>query len=163
MKLPDRQTFEASLKAARISKRLQRDLRYIPEAITKPEVRDFLAVSTKSGNEGVLLYGDRIVQFSLDKRRPNSAGRVEAVICDICATWQRGVNSAILTLKKDSSRTVSYLVCDDLECSMHVRGLTTASTLSRTQLREHITPEARIERLRDRLRQIVEEIAIIEQ
>lgn len=163
MYLLSRHELEIKLKEARVSKRLQRDLRYMPEAVTKPEMRDFLVVSTKSGNEGVLLFGDRIVQFSLDRRRSNSAGRVEAIICDICATWQRGLNSAILTLKKDSSRTVSYLVCGDLECSMHVRGLTAASTLSRTQLREHITPEARVERLQDKLRQIVEEIAIIEQ
>ena len=158
MQLPARDEFEIKLKDARIAKRLLRDLRYIPESITRPHDRDFLVVTTKAVNEGVLVYEDKIIQFNLDRRRPNSVGRVEAIICDICATWQRGTNSAVITFKKSSTHTVSHLVCADLDCSLHVRDLTDVSKLSRTQLRENITPEERIERLKARLKLIVGEV-----
>lgn len=139
------------LKDHRISKRLMRDLRYVPEEITHPESRDFLTITNKSLSEGVLLYEDYAVSFSLAKRSANRSGRVEAIICDICATWRRGTGSAVLTFKKSATRSASFLVCLDLDCSLHVRDMTEASKLSRTQLREHITPEARVERLRIRL------------
>lgn len=158
MKVYTKSELEELLKQKRISNRLVRDLRYVPEQITDSDKRDFLTVTTKSGNEGVLLFDDKVVQFSLNKRRPNAAGRVEAVICDICATWQRGTNSAILTFKKNATHSVSHLVCADLDCSLHVRGLTNASKLARTQIREQITPEGRIERLRARLTQIFIEL-----
>ena len=158
MKLPTKLEFELRMKEERISKRLVRDLRYIPEEITHVSERDFLTVTTKSGNEGVLLFNDLVIQFTLGKRRPNAAGRVEAIICDICATWQRGTNSGLLIFKKTSTHTVSHLVCADLDCSLHVRDLTDASKLSRTQLRESITPEGRIARLQDRLAKILKEL-----
>lgn len=88
--------------------------------------------------------------FRLEKRAANSSGRTEAIICDICATWQRGSHSAALTFTKEKS-TTTFLVCGDLDCSLHVRDKTPAAVLSRTQLREHITPEERVERLRRRL------------
>lgn len=151
MKIPSKEELDTMLKEVRISKRLVRDIRYIPEEITHPNERDFLTVTTKSGKEGVFIFNEIVVHFTLDRRRPNTAGRVEAIICDICATWQRGTNSAVLTFKKSSTHSVSYLVCADLDCSLHVRDLTDASKLSRTQLRENIMPEARIIRLQDRL------------
>ena len=158
MKIPNREELDAIVKEARISKRLVRDLKYVPEEITHPSERDFLTVTTKSGKEGVYIFNDLIIQFTLDKRRPNAAGRVEAIICDICATWQRGTNSAVLTFKKSSTHTVSYLVCADLDCSLHIRDLTDASRLSRTQLRESITPEGRVVRLQGRLAKIFKEL-----
>jgi len=151
MELPTRQELETRLKDAHISKRLMRDIRYVPEEINNVDKRDLLTITTKSGNEGVLIFGDHLVQFSLERRRPNTAGRVEAILCDICATWQRGTNSAVLTFKISSTHTISHLVCADLDCSLHVRDLTDASKLSRTQLRESITPDGRIARLHERL------------
>lgn len=151
MKLPTREELIELLKEQRISKRLIRDLRYVPEAITYPEFRDFLTVMNKSSSEGVLLYEGYVVPFSLTKRSANRSGRIEAIICDICASWRRGTGSAVLTFKKSATRSASFLVCLDLDCSLHVRDMTEASKLSRTQLREHMTPEARVERLRIRL------------
>lgn len=156
MNLPNREGFTALVKDARISRRLMRDLRYVPEEISHTELRDFVTVTTKSGKEGVLLYGDMIIPFELSVRATNASGRVEAVICDICATWQRGTNSANLTFKKGDNRTVSHLVCADLDCSLHVRGLTAVSKVSRTQLRENISSDGRIRRLHERLRSILE-------
>ncbi|HEU5121698.1 MAG TPA: FBP domain-containing protein [Candidatus Saccharimonadales bacterium] len=157
MKTLTRDEFANLLNEANVKPRLKRELRFVPEEITNWEIRDFLAVTTKGGGEGVLIVPHEhtyVVPFQLQRRRPNDAGRTEAIICDICATWQRGSNSAIITFFKEKS-SMSYLCCADLLCSLHVRDLTPASTLSRTQLREHNTTEDRIERLLARLQQIL--------
>lgn len=155
----DRDQFKTLLETARIKKRLQRDLRFVPEEINDWEVRDFLAVTTKSGNEGVLLYEDFVLSFTLAPRAANAKGRVEAIICDICASWRRGTDSATITFAKSQKNSVTHLVCADLNCSLHVRNLTTAAKLSRVQLREHIDEPERIERLHRRLRAICTDIA----
>jgi hypothetical protein len=142
-----REEFTQRIDAATIKLRLSRELRFVPEEITDWEQRDFLAVLTKSKNEGVLLYGDHTAAFMLSKRKPGASGRIEPIICDLCATWQRGSNSATITFVRNDKSTVSYLCCGDLDCSLHVRGLTNAGKLARTQLREDITPERRIQRL----------------
>ena len=137
--------------------RLRRDLRFVPERITDWQDRDFLAVTNKQGSEGVLIvpFLDKTVPFLLESRKPNPMGRVEAIICDICATWQRGTYSAVITFIVSPTHSVSFLCCGDLQCSLHVRNKTKAATLARTQLREQITPEARIERLKQRLQGIL--------
>jgi len=138
--------------------RLKRELRFVPEEITDWESRDFLAVTNKQGSEGVLIVpflGNVVVPFVLQQRKPNASGRIEAIICDICATWQRGTHSAVITFTVDKTRSVSFLCCADLECSLHVRGKTKDALLARTQLREQITPEGRIQRLHDRLASIL--------
>lgn len=155
MIIPTRDELAEVLKTHRVSKRLVRDIRYVPEELANLSERDFLAVTTKSGNEGVMLFEEQVMSFDLQRRAPNKAGRVEAIICDLCSTWQRGTASAIITFKKSERSTVSYLVCADLNCSLHVRDMTTASKLSRVQLREHITPEARIERLLIKLKEVL--------
>lgn len=155
MNLPTRDELNELLKTERISKRLMRDLRYVPEEINHTDKRDFLVVATKSDNEGVLLYEGSLHQFELRKRGSNAAGRVEAIICDICATWQRGTASAVITFKKSDRHTVSHLVCADLNCSLHVRDLTDASKISRTQLREQISPDDRVIRLNKRLGELL--------
>lgn len=155
MILPTREEMTKLLAEARISKRIMRDLRYVPEEITYPEFRDFLTVMNKASSEGVLLYEETIVSFLLNKRTANHAGRVEPIICDICATWQRGTTSATLTFRKSAAHSVSFLVCANLDCSLHVRDLTDASKVSRTQLREQISVEARIARLKSRLREML--------
>ncbi len=151
MLLPTRDEFAQCIKIAGIKPRLRRIVRYVPEEIIAPEHRDFLAVTDKSGNHGVIIFGQRIVPFELSPRIAKSSGSVAAVICDICATWRRGPESASITFPKGDKRTVSYLVCADLSCSLHVRGLTNAGLVSRSQIREDISPEDRITRLTTRL------------
>jgi hypothetical protein len=144
--------------ASSLKPRLRRELRFVPEEITAWEDRDFLAVTNKQGNEGILIVPfahKKTAPFSLQARKPNASGRVEAIICDICATWQRGTHSAVITFPVDAARSVSFLCCADLLCSFHVRGKTTAAQLSRTQLREQITTEGRIMRLKERLTAIL--------
>lgn len=152
-----REEFAERVVVARIKPRLRKILRFVPEEITEWDSRDFLVVTDKAGNEGVLMYQDTTVPFALSPRMARSGGRVAAIICDICATWRRGPESAVLTLPKGDSRSVSYLVCADLDCSLHVRGMTNAGILSRSQIREDITPDRRTERLRERLTAILSE------
>lgn len=140
-----------------VKRRIVRELRFTPDALTDWQERDFLVACTKSGNEGVLLYEGRVISFERSSRRANTRGRVEAIICDICATWQRGSNSSIVSFHKPKG-TVSYLICGDFNCSLHVRDLTDASKLSRSQLREHMSSEQRIARLNNRLSAIVENV-----
>jgi len=141
--------------------RLKRELRFVPEEITEWENRDFLAITNKQGNEGILIipFLDVVIPYSLSKRMPSSKGKVEAVICDICATWQRGTYSAVITFQASPVRSVSFLCCEDLQCSLHVRGKTSAAVLSRAQIREQIDPQERTNRLRERLTNIIEALA----
>lgn len=143
---------------AKIKPRIKRDLRFVPEEITDWRDRDFLAMTNRSNSEGVLVAPlDRlyVASFHLQERTANRAGRLEAIICDFCATWQRGSNSAIISFYRDDGSSVSFLCCGDLLCSLHVRGKTVAAKLSRTQLREDSSPERRIERFHDRLQRIL--------
>lgn len=153
-----REQLQERISAARIKPRLARELRFVPEEITDWQQRDFLAVLTKSKNEGVLLYEGYVAAFRIEKRKPGASGRVEPIICDLCATWQRGSSSATITFVRSDKSTISHLCCADLACSLHVRGLTNAGRLARTQLREDITPERRIARLHTRLRTILAEL-----
>lgn len=151
----DRDAFALLVKSSSVKLRLRKTLRFVPEEVTNWELRDFLIVTDKSGREGVLLYGEEVVPFTLHPRTAKSSGRVEAIICDICATWRRGTESATITFQAGDRRSVSHLVCADLDCSLHIRGLTDASVLSRSQLREDITPDARVARLHNRLKAII--------
>jgi hypothetical protein len=153
-----REEFTQRIGAVRLKPRLVRELRFVPAEIINWEQRDFLTVLTKSKNEGVLLYGDSTIPFELSKRKPGTSGRVEPIICDLCATWQRGLNSAIISFHKSDKSTISYLCCADLDCSLHVRGLTAAGKLARTQLREDLISVRRVERLHMRLERILTEL-----
>lgn len=143
-----------------VKPRLKRELRFVPEEISDWNDRDFIAVMNKSKTEGVLvteLGGQCYAPFRLQKRAANSKGRVEAIICDFCSTWQRGSNSTVISFQKEKG-SVSFLVCGDLLCSLHVRGNTDAAKLSRTQLRETISVENRILRLQAKLETILQEV-----
>lgn len=140
-----------------IKRRIVRELRYVPSEVVSPKSRDFLVVMNKSGTEGVLIYEGRVVSFERAARRANSSGRVEAIICDICATWQRGGNSANVSFHTPQG-SITYLICGDFDCSLHVRDLTEAAKVSRTQLREHMTPEQRISRLHERLDRLMQNV-----
>lgn len=156
MKLPESNELQASLKYIRIKPRIIRELRYVPSEILHAESRDFLAIMNKSHSEGVLLFENIFYPFSLTKKAASSTGRIDGIICDICATWQRGSNAARITFAKGDRRSVSYLVCADLDCSLHVRDMTAESKLSRAQLREHISPDGRIERLYTNLSRLLQ-------
>ena len=75
MDILPRDSFAALLKNNRISKRLVRDLRYVPEEISHVSSRDFLAITVKSGGEGVLLFESNVYPFELRRRGPRAASR----------------------------------------------------------------------------------------
>lgn len=155
-----RDEFSQLVTDAKVKLRLKRELRFVPEEITNWEARDFVAVANKSGTEGVLVVPfDKIyvVPFRLQARKANQRGRIEAIICDICVTWQRGSHSAAITFPKENS-SVTFLCCADLLCSLHVRDKTLQGKLSRTQLREHNSIEDRVRRLKSRLDKIIGEL-----
>ncbi|HPQ82284.1 MAG TPA: FBP domain-containing protein [Candidatus Saccharimonas sp.] len=156
MELPSNCDLLASLKNARIKPRIIRELRYVPSEILHSESRDFLVIMNKSRSEGVLLFEDLFYPFSLTKKAASSTGRVDGIICDICSTWQRGNNAARIAFAKGDRRSVSYLVCADLDCSLHVRDMTPESKLSRVQLREHVALDGRIERLYTNLSRLLQ-------
>jgi len=153
----DRQQLQLMLEAAKIKPRIRRDLRFVPEEINDWGDRDFIAITNRSSSEGVLVVlseAQYIVPFRLQRRKPNAHGRIEAIICDICMTWQRGAHSAVISFQRDKS-SVSFLCCADLLCSLHVRDKTAQAALSRAQLRESITVDDRVGRLKARLAKII--------
>ncbi|HET7638917.1 MAG TPA: FBP domain-containing protein [Ktedonobacteraceae bacterium] len=159
MKSLDRDQFAQLLKQARVKPRLMRELRFVPEEITDWEDRELLAVTTRSGNEGVLLIQlDELYvlpyQFS-GRIADSQTGRSKAITCDFCYTWQRGSNAGTITFDGQEGHSFSFLCCGDLDCSLHVRNKTAAATLSRSQLHEDLTAEQRIERLRERLGKVL--------
>lgn len=161
MKALDRTQLALLVSEAHIKPRIVRELRFVPEEITDWESRDFLAVTNRSYSEGVLiapLQKTYVVMFRLQKRLPNKAGRLEPITCDFCFTWQRGSNSAIISFIRDDKSSVSFLCCADLACSFHVRDITSASKISRTQLREHLSPQQRIRRLQMKLATLLETV-----
>lgn len=158
MKAITREEFAQIIKS--MKPRLRRELRFVPEEITSWQDRDFLAVMNRGKTEGIIiapLETLHLAPFRLQKRRPNASGRVEPVICDFCATWQRGSNSATITFIKEKS-TQTFLCCADLLCSLHVRNKTPESKLSRVQLREHTTLEDRVRRLKLKLEAVISAI-----
>lgn len=160
MQAIDREAFIQLIATASVRPRLKRELRFVPEEISNWEDRDFLAVMNRSRSEGVLiapLDQTSITPFSLQKRAANQTGRVEAIICDICATWRRGTESATITFQRSGS-SHTFLCCEDLLCSLHVRDKTSAARLSRVQLRETNTIEGRVVRLNTKLQTILREI-----
>lgn len=152
----DRDTWQHLLSGVRISPRIKRELRFTPESIDDWSNRDFITVANKSRSEGVLVIpeGDswRLLPYELHSRVAGQTGRVAAIICDLCSTWRRGTESAMITFRHPGTRSsTTYLCCGDLDCSLHVRSLTKVAVLSRTQLREVMSAERRIERLQEKL------------
>lgn len=157
--------FTALIAQAKLKPRLKAELRFVASTVGM-SVEDwhnteFLAVTTRSAAKGVVLLspGETIyvLPFELTKSLVDKrTGRAQPIICDFCRSWQPGSNAGSITFYKDkqSMNSVTFLCCADLQCSKHVRGLTVASKLSRAQLREDLTSEQRVERLKERLQQI---------
>lgn len=151
-----------------VGPRLKRELRFATSVAKVPneqwDDREFIPITDRTGMRGVLLVqlDDElcVLPYELKFGLTSSTGRAQAIICDICRTWQAGTRAGSITFAKDkrASKTVSYLCCGDLLCSRHVRNQTTAAKTSRSQLREDLTSEQRIERLKSRLRLIIAEI-----
>ena len=154
-------TFNQLIDTAGIKPRLKSELRFIQstEKLSDEEWadRELLHISDRNGNKGVLLVvldeDVYVLPYELKSGiTSSSTGRSQSIICDFCQTWQYGNKSGSISFAKDRTSSVSYLCCEDLKCSMHVRTKTLESHTSRAQLRENLSIEQRVERLKLRMK-----------
>ncbi len=145
---------------SRASRRVLAELKYpvdIDWAIT-----ELLAIPTKSGNNGVLILHPAqdtfcALPYELKAIRSTATtGALKPVLCDFCYTWLPGTRTAVIAFVNKALGSHSFYCCAKLNCSANVRGLTDESLVSRTQLREDMTDEQRIERLKLKLIKICE-------
>ncbi|RWZ78924.1 MAG: hypothetical protein EOT05_04250 [Candidatus Microsaccharimonas sossegonensis] len=153
----------------RISKNLQKRLRLSAFGdISETEWKHYeiIGLPTKDGAAGVLfieieddLYA---IPYEIGAVGDKLTGRSKPVICDLCKTWQAGGRAGSITFRTErrSLNSISFLCCLDLKCSLHVRDMTTAAKTSRAQLREDITQQYRIERLKDKLSMLVKRLGL---
>jgi len=160
MKKLSQEDFNTLIADEPIKPRLKKELRFVAstENISDEEWsdRELLAVTDRNGNKGVLLIELdgllHVLPYELKIGITSSTtGRSQSIICDFCRTWQAGTRAGSITFKKGRTESVSYLCCADLRCSMHVRNKTQAAHTSRAQLREDLSVEERVDRLRARL------------
>jgi hypothetical protein len=166
----DLDSFNELLKVADIKPRIKSELKFIKSTEHLPEDwsnYELIAISDRTGDKGVLLLEPDsdlyIVQYELSRKIIDfKTGRRRAVICDFCYTWQAGSNASSITFSvAGSKRKVRFLCCGDLKCSQHVRSLTKASKVSRTQLRENITNEGRVIRFKEKLREKINQLELV--
>jgi hypothetical protein len=161
------ETFEELIKNASIKPRFKRDLKFTKSTENMDESAwantELLPIWNKSEQGGVLLVqlDDqlRIFPFDASKSNTDTTGRMKSVICDFCYTWRASGEGGFVTFYPfKGGNSVSFLCCRDLRCSEHVRGKTDAALRSRTQIRENISPDERIERLRNRLDEFIKHL-----
>ncbi len=125
-----------------------------------------IALPTKDGTAGVLILesGDTLyaTSYELHMVSRDSTGRAKPVICDFCKTWQSGNRAGNITFstERHSLSSVSFLCCLDLRCSLHIRNMTQTGKISRSQLREDISEEHRIERLKNSINMLAYRIKL---
>lgn len=169
MKTFSQDSFNALLEHTDIKPKLKRELRFVSS--TNNLAKDwsdyeFVAITDRTGDRGILLLqpADKlyIAPYELSRRIIDSkTGRARAIICDFCYTWQPGSNAAsIIFTNKGAKHSIGFLCCGDLNCSQHVRTATKASVVSRTQLRESLTNEDRIARLKMKLAKKIEQLGL---
>lgn len=170
MKMFDLHQFDILLNAAPIKPRLKGELRFVKSTEGMNEQdwqeRELLAIAAKSGNKGVLLLApdDNIymLPYEISTGITSKTGQAQPIICDFCRTWQSGTRSGSIVFPKGSRShdKIGFLCCADLRCSLHVRGKTDAAQTSRSQLREDLVPEQRIDRLKERLQKLVADLEL---
>lgn len=131
------------------------------------DILDILEVPARGGKNGVLIIevDDRLyaTPYELSIGIGNkTTGQLKPVICDLCRTWQAGSRAGSITFRVDqrSLNSITFLCCADLKCSLHVRSRTSSASTSRAHLREDITDEHRVQRLRVNLKTLVERLEL---
>lgn len=113
MKYISKETLSQLMKQARIKPRLQREIRFTPDAIAWADV-EMWAATTRSGNEGVLLMEkDDLIMVPFEIKRTitdTRTGRSKPITCDFCHTWQKGGNAASITFVRDSQKSVTFFM-----------------------------------------------------
>jgi hypothetical protein len=163
MKAITTERYEQAIAASSIKPKFVRELRPKFDLVTDWEDREFLPITNRSGNEGILWveHDEHIylLPYSLSRGIVDKAsGRARPVICDLCYTQQLGTAAARIgfAMPGRAGASRSLLCCANLDCNEHVRGTTKASLRSKAQLRESISVEDRILRLRRRLGELLD-------
>lgn len=157
---------ESLLEQAHMKSRLRRELRFVPGTIADWQDLEFVGISDRSGDKGVLLIEPHerlfVVPYTLSRRIANrQTGRTKPIICDLCHTWQAGSNAGRVTFVRPAdAHTITFLCCVDLDCCNHVRNKTQAALLSRVQLHEDLTTDQRVERLKTRLQRLAGDLGL---
>jgi FBP C-terminal treble-clef zinc-finger len=171
MKALNVEQFNQLIAEVQIKPRLKRELRFVNSTSTMTtedwHEAELLSITDRTYNKGVLLLAPDedfyIIPYELSRGLANrQTGRAQPIICDFCRTWRAGSGAGSISFRKDkqSLNSVGFLCCADLACSKHVRTKTSASITSRAQLREDLTNEQRVERLKGRLRQIIADLQL---
>ena len=169
MKTLSHKEFDHILQQVDIKPRLKKELKFISSTSHLAgnwSDYELIAIADRTGNKGVLLLQPEdtlyITPYELSQRIiDSSTGRGRAIICDFCYTWQSGSNAASITFTHIyNGHKIRFLCCGDLACSQHVRTVTKASVVSRTQLRENLLNEDRIARLKTKLTNKIEQLGL---
>jgi len=165
MRAVDPERYEQAIAVAGLKKKYISELRPKFALVDDWEEREFWPITDRSGNKGILWIDLNdmvyILPYTLTRGIVDKAsGRARPVICDLCVTQQPGTMAGRLHISMPFSPESSrgLLCCADLACSAHARGKTMSSLRSKAQLREGLTPEARVERLRARLATLVKDL-----
>ncbi len=163
MKAITTERYDQVIAASGLKPKFVRELRPRFDLVSDWEDREFLPITNRSGNDGVLWVehggGVYVLPYSLSRGIIDKAsGRARPVICDLCYTQQLGTAAARISFampgRGGASR--SLLCCANLDCNEHARGKTKASLRSKTQLRESISVGDRVLRLHRRLGELLD-------
>ncbi len=172
MRKIDKDEFNEIIKrTTTIKPRFKRDVRFTVSTQAMHDedwaARELVAIHDKNKNSGIVLLQPYDVLYVLAFEtggavRDSSSGRSKAIICDFCYTWRTGGDAGLITFFPDSQtkNSTAQLCCLDLQCSEHVRTKTKAALMSRAQLREHLTPEARVLRLKEHLQVFIDKLQL---
>jgi hypothetical protein len=169
MRTLNQEEFTHILQQVDIKPRVKKELKFVSSTSHLPEDwsnYELVAIADRTGDKGVLLLQPSdalyIAQYELSRRIVDShTGRDRAIICDFCYTWQPGSNAAGITFTHaDTKHKISFLCCGDLACSQHVRTVTKASVVSRAQLKENLSDNDRIARLKTKLIKKIEHLGL---
>lgn len=122
---------------------------------------DFLGWPDPSGSQRAYLVLERDgVPLGLLLRQSSGVGAGHSTMCQLCLTSHAGSAVALTVARKTGAAgkkgdSTGVYACRDLACSLYVRGRKVSAAAS---LRETLTPEALIERLRVNLDQFVDRV-----
>lgn len=121
------------------------------------EVSCFYVDRKQTGLLFLLCDGDHYVtKVSKSSVTADKSGRLRPIICDLCYTRMPGSKiTRVTTIRKTDSHSFTWLMCNNLDCSLHSREKTIESENSKKILGENITIEQRVRRLEKHIKNIV--------
>ena len=136
---------------------------FTPNSEDAFEVRCFCIERKCTGLLFLQLDGHYFVtKFSKTKFTADKSGRVKPDICDLCYTRLPGSKIALIRcVRASDSHTFSWMVCENLSCSLNARELTEESLDSKKMLGENTSTESKIKRLEKHVTNIVNTLKLM--